>query len=116
MNYREIEAKVVNGEIEIIPYNKQLLLEPIEEEEIKEEQKILIPEEYKKKDLKRKCKFYQITAAAMDCNYISLRNSDNKYKKIVLVQEHMIERIQIGSKTFLLINEKDVIAQLVGVL
>ena len=80
------------------PYNRYLTLQPIEEEE-KKENTILVPDDYKVKV--SPYALYQVCDVAKDCKSFD----DSAINKNVLVNNSMIEEIKVNGELYYLLLE-----------
>ena len=88
----------------MIPFNRYILIEPIEEESEKSQTTVLVPDEYRQKSKHIKAK---ILGKAFDCK-IDVSSDD-----IVVVDGPMVEELKVGGKTYNLVLENYVFGRIV---
>ena len=94
---------------QFVPFNKRLLIEDIKEE-TSEEQKVLLPEEYKKsKKTQERYKCYMIVSNSVDCS----TNFRDKKDRIVVVEDSMVEEIEFKGTKYKIIQECYVVGMFV---
>ena len=84
------------------PFNRHLLVEPIAEEEAKQQAMVLVPEDYKPMPRHTRVK---VLEKAQDCKIPVFSND------IVIVNSSMIEEIKVGEEAYSLILENHVLGR-----
>ena len=87
----------------MIPFNRYLLIEPIEDEAEKTQSAVLVPEDYK---LKSRHTRVEVLEKAQDCK-IPVFSGD-----IVIVNGSMVEEITIGKNVYNLILENHILGRI----